>query len=235
MNASTVTHRRGMLALTLQEALTTAIRLRSNRQLAGDALSFRNQIKQLLSAADQEARRAGYPGPLVKGAMYAYIAFLDESILNISQPVFAEWPRKPLQEEVFGHHTAGEIFFENIETLLAEPDSDDLADLLEVYQLCLLMGFEGRYRLAEKGELHRIVSTVSERITRIRGGQPRFSSSWAAPRDEALPARRDKWIRPLLLIGGGTTVSVFLLYLIFSLLLGSGVSELQRLATQIVP
>ena len=45
------------------------------------------------------------------------VAFLDESILNLRNPVFADWPRKPLQEELFGHHMAGEIFFQNLQPL----------------------------------------------------------------------------------------------------------------------
>src|SRR5690606_3296362 len=87
--------RRGQLALALQEPFTVAIRLRANRQVAADADSFRAHIKQLLNAADREARRLGYDGEYVRLAVYAYIAFLDESVLNSEQPMFAAWPRQP--------------------------------------------------------------------------------------------------------------------------------------------
>ena len=46
------------------------------------------------------------------------VAFLDESILNSQNPLFADWPRKPLQEELFGTHIAGEVFFQNLQKLL---------------------------------------------------------------------------------------------------------------------
>ena len=96
--------RRGTLALVLQEALTAIVRLRANRQAAADAESFRAHLKQLLATADDQSRRAGYDQGTVKRAIYAATVFLDESVLNSSQPMFADWPRKPLQEEIFGGH-----------------------------------------------------------------------------------------------------------------------------------
>src|SRR3712207_2923562 len=115
--APAVTHdgaspRRGQLALTLQEAFTAVVRLRSNRQVAANVEAFRAQMKQVLAAAEQEARRIGYAGDDVRYALFALIAFIDESVLNSSQPMFADWGRRPLQEEVFGGHTGGELFFQ---------------------------------------------------------------------------------------------------------------------------
>ena len=63
------------------------------------------------------------------------VAFLDESVLNSRNPIFADWLRKPLQEELFGTHIAGEVFFQNLQQLLGRSDSPDLADLLEIYHL----------------------------------------------------------------------------------------------------
>ena len=83
------------------------MRLRANRQTAADADSFRAHLKQLLATADDQARRSGYDQGTVKRAIYAVTVFLDESVLNSSQPMFADWPRKPLQEEIFGGHMGG--------------------------------------------------------------------------------------------------------------------------------
>ena len=129
-------HRRhGELALALQEVLTATVRLRANRQVAADAESFRRHIKHVLAASEESARRAGYAGEDVKLALFAVVAFLDESVLNSAQPMFADWPRKPLQEEIFGGHMGGESFFRHLHQLLARQDADDLADVLEVFQL----------------------------------------------------------------------------------------------------
>ena len=134
------------LALILQEVLTAVVRFRANRQPVTDAESFRYQIKEGLKNAAQEARNTGYySSDDIKLAVFAIVALLDESILNSRNPIFSDWPRKPLQEEMFGHHIAGEVFFRNLDQLLGRDDSPVLADVLEIYWLCLLLGFYGRY------------------------------------------------------------------------------------------
>jgi type VI secretion system protein ImpK len=198
-------HRRGVLALALQEPLTATERLRANRQSATDAPAFRSHIKQLLSAAHEEARRAGYAGEDIKLAIYAVVAFLDESALNSHHPAFAEWPRQPLQEELFGGHMGGETFFQNLQTLLGGQDTDDLADVLEVYQLCLLLGFQGRYGGAGPNEVRAWTTAVADKLARIRGGPQTLSPGWALPGEEVIPIPRDPWVRPL----GYTALAVF--------------------------
>lgn len=98
------------LATIYQENLTVIVRLRSNRQPIQDADSFRERIRSGLAAAEQQAMRRGYSGEDVRVATFAVVAFLDESVLNSGLALFADWPRKPLQEELFGVHIAGEIF-----------------------------------------------------------------------------------------------------------------------------
>src|SRR5438445_9500773 len=148
MTPSVAVRRAENLALVLQEVLTAIVRLRSNRQAVSDANSFRAHMREALKSADNEGRRYGYSGEDIQLAVFAVVAFLDESILNSRNPMFADWPRKPLQEELFGVHVAGEIFFRNLERLLKDSDSPSLADLLEVYLLCLLLGFAGRYSIS---------------------------------------------------------------------------------------
>ncbi|MGD2067112.1 MAG: DotU family type IV/VI secretion system protein [Gemmatimonadota bacterium] len=185
----------GGLALVLQEVFTATIRLRADRQVATDAASFRSRIKGLLAAADQEARRMGYDAEHVRLAVYALVAFLDESVLNSSSHVFADWPRQPLQEEVFGDHMAGETFFHHLRDLMGRQDSRDVADVLEVFDLCLLLGFHGRYG-SETSELRALRSTVREKIDRIRGPRPLAPEGGFPPGEEPIRSR-DPWVRRL--------------------------------------
>jgi type VI secretion system protein ImpK len=186
---------RGQLGLALQEVLTATVRLRGNRPVGADAEAFRNHVKQLLSTAEREARRIGYSSDDVALALYATVTFLDESVLNSSQAMFSEWPSRPLQEEIFGGHMGGEIFFQHLKQLLTRQDSEDVADVLEVFQLCLMLGFRGRYSTAEQGEVHALRSSIQEKIGRIRGGYGELSPAWALPAHERQPIARDTWLR----------------------------------------
>ncbi len=225
--------RRGQLALTLQEAFTAVVRLRSNRQVAANVEAFRAQMKHVLATAEQEARRVGYAGDDVRYALFALIAFIDESVLNSPQPMFAEWGRRPLQEEVFGGAMAGELFFQYLQQLLGRQDSEDLADVLEVYQLCLLLGFKGRYSVTHGSELQVIAGHVAQKIERARGRRGELSPRWR-PSTLAVGAQRDRLV-PKLAIGAGAVAGLAaLLFLIFTLTLGSGASGVRDAAAQLI-
>src|SRR5579883_1477416 len=171
------------LALAFQELIVVGERLRSNRQAVSDANSFRLQLREGLKRADAEARQQGYNADDIQLAIFAVVAFLDESILNLRSPIFSDWPRRPLQEEMFGHHIAGEVFFQNLQKLMGRNDSHDTADLLEVYQICLLLGFAGRYSVSGRGELSSIIAAVGDKIRRIRKPSPEFSPFWQIPQE----------------------------------------------------
>lgn len=225
--------RRGQLAMALQEAFTVAVRLRADRQVAADADSFRAQIKQLLAAADRDARRAGYDADSVRLAIYAYIAFLDESVLNASQPMFASWAQQPLQEEVFGDHVAGENFFRHLAELLGRQDAEDLADLLEVFLLCLLLGFRGKYAANPAG-LQSIVAMVQDKIRRVRGATGPISPQWALPSNEVAPSGRDRWLPRLAMTAGVALVLAIVLFVAFRISLGAGVGDLRALGESLI-
>jgi type VI secretion system protein ImpK len=159
------------------------------------------------------------------------VAFLDESILNLQQPVFAQWHRKPLQEELFGIDIAGEIFFNNIQRLLGQRDSHDLADVLEIYELCLLLGFRGRYGLGGQADLRSVIETVKEKLRRIRGYSPDLSPYWAIPPGKVKVMGSDPWVKRLFWTAIASFVLVIVLFGIYKISLGAGASELRAIPT----
>lgn len=216
---------RDNLALVFQEAITAIERIRAGREKVADAENFRAEIRQQFIRANEEARARGYSQEDTRLAMFAVIALLDESILNSRNPVFADWPRRPLQQEVFGGHQAGEVFFQNIEGALAQPDSQVLADILEVYLLCILLGYVGRYSVAGKGELRAIAEAVGERIRRIRGVSG-LSPGWAPQAGVAAANAGDPWVRWLSIAAIGCGALALVLFVVFKVVLGSGMSAL---------
>ena len=220
------TTRVNSLALCFQEALTAIVRVRFQRQQVQDAESFRTHMRRSLQTAMQEGRAMGYSSETVQMGVFACVAFLDESVLNLQSPVFGDWARRPLQEELFGGHTAGETFFRNLQRLLSEQDSSEVADALELHTLCLQMGYRGRYALGDSGELHQVLRQSRGKIERIRGAA-RLMPPIDAP--EVPPARTaDRWTRMLLITAcvlAGITLAAFGGYEIH---LGSGVSQVQN-------
>jgi type VI secretion system protein ImpK len=215
------------LALLFQEVLTVVVRLRANRQRVTDSETFRAQVQNALRLAEQDALRRGYTQEDVRVAVFAVVAFLDESILNAQNPIFADWPRKPLQLELFGVQIAGEIFFRNIERLLARQDSEPLADLLEVHQLCLLLGFRGKYGATGTGEIRTILSQIEEKIRRIR--KMTVEPQWQV-RPEAIINPGDRWIPILRWVLIGCIVLALLLFGMFKFSLSSSAGQLSTIA-----
>jgi type VI secretion system protein ImpK len=212
------------LAMLFQEALTVVVRLRSNRQAVGDPHSFRSQMNLALQTAGQEAARRSYSAEDVRVATFAIVAFLDESILNSHNPAFNDWVRKPLQQELFGVDVAGEIYFRNVDHLLGRGDSQELADVLEIYQLCLLLGFRGRYSVGSNADLRNVANIITERVHRIRGAS--LPPAWMPPA-EALGPSSDPWIRRFLWSAAACWAVALVLFLIFKLSLDSASSDLQ--------
>jgi type VI secretion system protein ImpK len=230
--ASNLDRRAENLAFAFQEVLTVGERLRANRQAVSEANAFRHQIREALKMADNEARKRGYTADDIQLSIFAVVAFLDESILNLRNPIFAEWPRQPLQEEMFGHHVAGEIFFQNLQKILGRDDSQETADLLEIYHLCLLLGFAGRYSLSGRGELRSIITTVGDKIRRIRQSPPDLSPGWALPNENIQTGGFDPWIKRLMFSAIGCFCIALFLFILYKVFLNSGVSSLERIASQ---
>jgi type VI secretion system protein ImpK len=230
MTPTQPTRRVENLAFVFQELLTVGERLRSNRQQVADAASFRAQIWGAVRQAEEEARRRAYPTDDIELAVFAAVAFLDESILNLRLPVFADWPRQPLQEERYGHHVAGEIFFQNLTKLMTRTDSNELADLLEMYQLALLLGFAGRYSMGGRGDLRGITIQTGERIQRIRQTSAWLAPGWQLPAEAPVKTGGDPWVSRMIVILIACVVMVVVLFGAFVVLLNQGSNDISRMA-----
>src|SRR5579863_5510421 len=160
------------LASCYENALTIILRLWSmQQQAAANSQDFRNSIRAALKAAMEQAKTMGYSSEVNQIAFFAVVAFLDESVLKMQNPAFSDWAQRPLQEEMFGHNRAGEVFFDHLHTVLVRQDSADTADCLEVYCLCMLLGFKGKYALSSfsasgsrSGEIQALIRQARDKI-----------------------------------------------------------------------
>ncbi len=232
------------LASCYENAYTIILRLAGlNQQSSANAPDFRTSIRAALKAAMEQAKALGYSSESNQLAFFALVSLLDESVLKLQSPAFADWAQRPLQEEMFGHNRAGEVFFDNLRTLLARQDSQETADVLEIYCLCMLLGFKGKYALASSinfgsgpgnsgawanqrpgGEIQTLIRQAREKIDRIRGPVT-FLPDAAAPQVKQI-ATVDPWSRGLSIAAVVLFVLALLAFGGFWFVLSSGASHI---------
>lgn len=234
-SATAARHWQGLLArpenmaLAFQEVFTVVARLKGKRQQVTNAEQFRGIMREALKRSKENAKRSGYSEEDARLAEFAMVAMLDESILNSGNPVFSDWPRRPLQEEFYGHHTAGEFFFQYLRNLLNKPDSEEVNDVLEVYHLALAMGFRGRYGLSGGAELSNLMNEIEQKRNRIRPFTMLISPESVPAGDVAPRKMGDPWLKPLLFSAIGIFVLVLVLFGLYWFLLDAGAGDLQAL------
>ena len=221
------------LARAFQEVFTVILRTRFFVQRVENAESFRATLRKMISSAVKDASAMGYSDEASKMAIYAMIGFLDESVLNSKDPTFADWARRPLQEEMFGGHVAGELFFRNVAELLNRPESAEVADVLELHAICLLLGYRGRFAFGDASEIHTILSRIREKISRIRGAYALFRP----PETPAAPPapKRDPWVRRLAITTVALIILTLLAYIGYELILSRGMPASARSNQQTHP
>jgi type VI secretion system protein ImpK len=122
--------------------LVTAVQLATDSSLSG-APDLRQRLIGALDRMVSDGRRIGIADADLAEARYALVAFIDEQIMRSDWPGRAEWMARPLQLELYRENTAGENFFVRLRALLR---AGDRPVAVEVYYLCLVLGFQGAYR-----------------------------------------------------------------------------------------
>lgn len=163
----------------VQDFISMALIVRRGRQVTSVA-AFENSVERFFADLERSARAANYSVEQVKDTQYALCAFLDESVLRAGDSELRRhFELQPLQFRYFGVHLAGEGFFEKIEALRVDVKQN--IDVLEVYHLCLALGFEGKFSLGQKDQLRYLANTLGQDIARYRKPPKALSPDWALP------------------------------------------------------
>lgn len=170
---------------------------------------LRRTIADLLKEMEERGATLRYSDAQVQAVKFALAAFVDETVLTADFPLRDEWEKYPLQLEYFGEHLAGVKYFERLDELLKAPEVN--ADVIEVYYLCLLLGYKGKYKIYMEEQLKGVIERVAEtlrRAGRLQTGD--LSPHWRVtdqpepPQEEGLPL----WFK----IGGGAAVFLLIVF-----------------------
>ncbi len=144
-----------------------------------DAEVFRDRIKQFLTQFERGAGKLGASAEDIYACKYAFCATVDEAVLMSSFKVRESWQRLPLQVQFFGDQLAGEQFFLKLDDMRQQGAAR--LQVMEVYQMCLLLGFQGKYLIEGSEKLGYLTARLGDEIARMRGNSAGFAPHWAAP------------------------------------------------------
>lgn len=182
------------------------------RQAAPGTLPPAEQMHRRMRAfVDDLLRRAADAGLShqdAQDAAYAVVALIDETALGLEEELRTYWMGNLLQFHYFQENQAGDGFFTRLEAVRRDARR---SEVLRVYALCLLFGFQGRYRVrGGQLELMSLTETVHHEVTRGLGDTETLSPRGARSAGGALgggPRRA-----PLLVGAAGVLALALLVY-----------------------
>ncbi len=144
-----------------------------------DAETFRDRIKAFLTQFERGATKLGASAEDIFACKYAFCATIDESVLMSSFKAKESWQRLPLQLQFFSEQLAGERFFDKLEDL--RRDGAPRVQVLEVFHMCLLLGFQGKYLIEGSEKLGYLTARLGDEVARMKGTSAGFAPHWQAP------------------------------------------------------
>ena len=163
--------------------------LLSQRSVPRDPEEFSQNIQKFLEQFERAARKNNFSAEDIFDSKYAFCAAIDEAVLSSQMNIRTNWERRPLQLVLFGDQLAGEHFFDKLEA--ARNGGAARVNALEVFHMCLLLGFKGRYLLEGPEKLKYLTQQLGEQIAHIKGKPAAFAPHWSAPDSISNAIKRD--------------------------------------------
>lgn len=138
-----------------------------------------------LGQFEAAARAKGETPDTILEARYMLCTVIDETVLNTPWGSQSVWATQTLLSSFHNETWGGERFFQWLNRYMQEPARH--LHMLELMYLCIALGFEGKYRIQERGraELDRIQEGLYQAIRRQRGEFERsLSPHWQGVQDK---------------------------------------------------
>jgi len=169
---------------------------------------LRERLTELLREAERAAQGQGIAAAETRSASFALVSFIDETILSSNWRHKESWLTDPLQKQLYDRTDAGEEFFSRVEEMLEHPQRD--AEVLEVYYLCMTLGFKGKYQLHSQGQLRALIETIREQLRKAAGFTAATLAPHGTPDDQAVAAFKSKlptWV--VLALAGALALVIY--------------------------
>ena len=191
--------------------------LRLKAGIVAPSNELRPQIAAMLMDFEKRAERYRFNHKIVQVAKFALASFVDETVLTNNFPLRDEWEKYPLQLEYFGEQLAGNKFFDKLSAMIKQ--IEQTADAVEIYYVCMLLGFKGRYGVYEKEKLLAIMQSTANALVKIGKIKPvELSPNWLANDQPKPPEQRGMpvWAKISAFSGLGLALIVYLTMFLMS-------------------
>ncbi len=183
-----------------------------------DPARLRQQLIDQIRRFELSCQQSGLSYEVIVGARYCLCTALDEAAALTPWGSRGVWTSNGLLVTFHNETWGGEKFFQLLAKLSQNPRQHIL--LLELIYFCLLLGFEGRYRVLDNGrsQLETIKQRLLQMIKSVRGSYPAALS----PHPTDQPVLRKLW-RPMIPLWACTAVAGFaacLFYIVLNWRLG---------------
>lgn len=189
--------------------------MRIRAGLVQPSMELQTTIDRLLTRVEQRGRGLHYAEKQLEAAKFALASYIDEMVLMADFPFHDEWEKYPLQLKYFGEHLAGVRFFERLTELLK--DVERQGDLVELYYMCLLLGYKGRFRDYFEDELVEVVRQVEQALRQVNRLRTVAQSPHWLLDDQPGLYEETRWPKWLLGLGIGSLGVGVLAFLVFKL------------------
>jgi len=180
-----------------------------------DPESLFQHVSQEVQQFEAAARSRGEPADVILGARYVLCTAIDETVLNTPWGGQSCWATQTLLGTFHNETWGGEKFFQLLDRLIQEPARN--LHLLELMYLCLSLGFEGKFRVQERGRamLEGIQENLYQTIRMHRGDVERsLSPRWLGVQDKRTRLARYVPLWVVAAVSAGLLVLVYWGFLI---------------------
>lgn len=133
-----------------------------------DVAGLYQTVSTEIRAIEQELRGHDYENGVILSFRYVLCSFIDEAVMAHEWGHQSVWAENSLLSQFHGETWGGEKVFSVLDKLRDDPVR--YRDVLEFILLCLLMGFQGRYRLLPDGK--KMLQEISQSLQHQLNPEP---------------------------------------------------------------
>ncbi|MTI42570.1 type VI secretion system protein ImpK [Roseibium hamelinense] len=162
-----------------------------------DVHALRQQVVAEIDRFEQLAQKSGVEAGDIIAARYVICSTIDETVLMTPWGSRSEWSSNSLLNQFHNETWGGEKVFSILDRIMADPAKK--LPLLLLVQSCLMLGFEGRYRVLEGGrdkleDLRLDLSRTIRRYSKVKPDQPLSKVTEGFKRGSSISSYPPVWL-----------------------------------------